>query len=84
MHIKAAITARITPSRINRIKPGIFLMRRLRVLIARFTVGFCRVSVTVHSPRPQAGEGLEVRGVDSTTGPLTLTFSPLAGGEETE
>ena len=29
--------------------------------------------VTVHSPRPLAGEGLGVRVVDSTTDPLTLT-----------
>ena len=40
--------------------------------------------VTVHSPRPLAGEGLGVRIVDSTTYPLTLTLSPLAGGEGTE
>ena len=40
--------------------------------------------VAVHSPRPLAGEGLGVRVVDSTTDPLTLTLSPLAGGEGTE
>ena len=41
------------------------------------------VFATVHSPRPLAGEGLGVRVVDSTTDPLTLTLSPLAGGEGT-
>ena len=40
--------------------------------------------ITVHSPRPLAGEGLGVRAVDSTTDSLTLTLSPLAGGEGTE
>ncbi len=40
--------------------------------------------VTVHSPLPQAGEGLGVRAVDSTAYPLTLALSPLAGGEGTE
>jgi len=31
--------------------------------------------VTVHSPRPLAGEGLGVRVVDSTTDPLTLPLN---------
>ena len=40
--------------------------------------------VTVHSPRPLAGEGLGVRVVDSTTDPLTLTLSPRGEGTECE
>ncbi len=36
------------------------------------------VEVTVHSPRPLAGEG--VRAVDSTSYPLTLTLSPRGEG----
>ena len=41
-------------------------------------------NVTVHSPRPLAGEGLGVRVVESTAYPLTLTLSPMNGGEGTE
>ena len=33
--------------------------------------------VTVHSPLPQAGEGLGVRVVESTPYPLTLALSPM-------
>ena len=40
--------------------------------------------VTVHSPRPLAGEGLGVRVVDSTTDPLTLALSPKGEGTECE
>ena len=48
------------------------------------TPGISSPEVTVDSPRPLAGEGLGVRVVDSTTDPLTLTLSPLAGGEGVE
>lgn len=40
--------------------------------------------VTVHFPPPPAGEGLGVRVANSMTYPLTLTLSPMNGGEGTE
>ena len=40
--------------------------------------------VTAHSPRPLAGDGLGVRAVVSKDCPLTLTLSPMNGGEGTE
>ncbi len=40
--------------------------------------------VTVHSPLPQAGEGLGVRAAVSKADPLTLTLSPMHGGEGTK
>ncbi len=40
---------------------------------------FPSLSVTIHSPRPLAGEGPGVRAVDSTTYPLTLALSPWSG-----
>ena len=42
------------------------------------------LEVTVHSPRPLAGEGLGERAGASTADPLSLTLSPLPGGEGTE
>jgi hypothetical protein len=38
----------------------------------------------LHSPLPQAGEGLGVRVVESTSDPLTPALSPMNGGEGAE
>ena len=49
--------------------------RRAKRYLSEFMRQSTRFLVTVHSPRPLAGEGLGVMAVDSMAYPLTLTLT---------